>query len=427
MKKKVLSRSAVLTLVMVLVVLPFITCAPAPSPVEPVAAEKVVKIGVLSDLTGPYSSMSIGGGEHDGYMEHCKMVNENGGINGVKIDPLWADHQANAALAVAAYKRIKSAGAVVFNCMTSVEGMALKAMLEADKIPMIGTSSAIGVYIPPAWSYCVMNSGHTYAGALKWFYEDVYQPKDLGRPMKVATIAWNNAWGHEAVRAAKSYIDRNPDVELVVELYPATMALDYTSELMVAVEEKVDVVYSFGIGGFGLPAMARDAAKVGLPEDVKILMEGGVQTAAFVKMAGAEMDTYVRGSYIYGLLGEENEKPGVKLMYDTFRKYQGREPDNAYYVVGWAPALVTVEAVSRALDEVGYDNLTSQAVKDAIDSIDGWETGGVIPTVSFKDSANDRQAVEMTRMVKHDFAGKKDIALTDYISCPWDYFFPPED
>ena len=68
-------------------------------------AQKEIKIGVLYDLTGPFA----GGGSEAGYLGTkyaIDMVNEKGGVEGVKIVPVYADAQSKADVAISETERL---------------------------------------------------------------------------------------------------------------------------------------------------------------------------------------------------------------------------------------------------------------------------------------------------------------------------------
>ncbi len=68
-------------------------------------AQKEIKIGVLYDLTGPFA----GGGSEAGYLGTkyaIDMMNEKGGVEGVKIVPVYADAQSKADVAISETERL---------------------------------------------------------------------------------------------------------------------------------------------------------------------------------------------------------------------------------------------------------------------------------------------------------------------------------
>ena len=73
-------------------------------------ASKTIKIGGLFDITG--GTGSVGTPYAEGVRDYVHYLNDNGGINGMKIELLDVDYQYKIPQALAAYKKFKSAGVV---------------------------------------------------------------------------------------------------------------------------------------------------------------------------------------------------------------------------------------------------------------------------------------------------------------------------
>ena len=151
-------KSGMLVVVALLLALPVIACAPPEGAVPP-PEEKVIRIGNVSDLTGPYST--IGVPIFYGHYDYFKYLSEEeGGVNGIEVEELWADHKGDPAFAITLYRRFKAQGVVAMITTTSTETTALLAMLEADKIPATGTATSMGLIVPARWYY------NSYCGAM---------------------------------------------------------------------------------------------------------------------------------------------------------------------------------------------------------------------------------------------------------------------
>ncbi len=70
-----------------------------------IAQEKVIRIGVIYDFTGPFAA---GGSEAAaiGTRIAIDLVNERGGVEGYRIEPVWADAQSKAEVAIAEAERL---------------------------------------------------------------------------------------------------------------------------------------------------------------------------------------------------------------------------------------------------------------------------------------------------------------------------------
>ena len=77
----------------------------AGSALSAVAQDKVIRIGVIYDFTGPFAA---GGSEAAaiGTRIAIDLVNERGGVEGYRIEPVWADAQSKAEVAIAEAERL---------------------------------------------------------------------------------------------------------------------------------------------------------------------------------------------------------------------------------------------------------------------------------------------------------------------------------
>ena len=73
-------------------------------------ASAAYKVGLLSDLTGPTSS--VGTPYAEGIKAYVGWLNENGGIDGEPVELIQVDYAYNVQQALAAYKRFTSSGIV---------------------------------------------------------------------------------------------------------------------------------------------------------------------------------------------------------------------------------------------------------------------------------------------------------------------------
>jgi hypothetical protein len=81
----------------------------------------------------------------------------------------------------------------------------------------------------------------------------------------------------------------------------------------------------------------------------------------------------------------------------------------AEYDVGWVPAAVACEALKKAMDNVGYDNLDGLAIKEAIDSIQDFDIYG-LATVTYK--ADDHRGI--TRGAVYQVEDGKIVRASDW-------------
>ena len=253
-----------------------------------------------------------------------------------------------------------------------------------------------------------------YMPVLANWYLGEFEKKGLDRPMRIATVGWDNAYGRGGLEATADWAQKQEGVEFVAALWFSPMTMDYTSELMVLKEKEVDAIAHIGNGGF----LCRDAAKVGLPEDVALICcPGSICTVAHKALAGPEMSRAF-SVHCYWEWGED--KPFIKMARETQMSYHGDVLETVLYIGGWSATSVLCEGARRAVGNVGYENLTGEAIKEGLDSIKDWDNGSGGP-VSFGDYPKDCVAQERFRIVSFDMGTEQWVPIRDWIQSPGIY------
>ena len=101
-------KKIALMAVLMFVILALVAGACAPAPLE---KEKTIKVGMRVGFTGAAAT--------SGYpltvapVDYVKYLNEQGGIDGMKVKAIWQDNQGQPAKTITAHKRLVHAGVVV--------------------------------------------------------------------------------------------------------------------------------------------------------------------------------------------------------------------------------------------------------------------------------------------------------------------------
>ena len=127
----------------------------------------------------------------------------------------------------------------------------------------------------------------------------------------------------------------------------------------------------------------KDATKLKIRENIEIIgCSQGTYVEETLKPAGYHALGF-RG--VLQLLPSGKDVPMMKTAEEIFNKYKGAPCIGVNYMCGILNGMVIEEALGRALDKVGYENLTPEAVFEALTTIDKLDTGGLSGPISFTD------------------------------------------
>lgn len=388
----------VVILALALIIFPVVNaCAPSAP-----AKEKVIKVGLMMELTGPGSALNSRGQNVAHYLSYWRWVNEQGGIRGIRVEPMWDDNGGNNDRAVANFKKYKDAGAVAVTTVMTVQGEALQTMSTRDRIPLIVPSTSDPLLNPEQWTYTFTPSyTDTFAGILKWIKENW---KGSGRP-RIAQISEEIPMGKAHIEPGKKMaadmgIDFGP-IEFV-----AYTALDLTPQLLRIRDAKADYVY--------LPmrppqhALAlRDATKLGIVDKMEWIIGPQVTHWEMMPFMPEQGDGRLAVSYFSW---PEESFSGKQKVIDILSRYVASDASLGRPVFGtgfwlyWGPYTIMNDAIGRAIDKVGYNKLDGKAVKDAIESTKNLDMFGATPPLNFSPTQHVGESSQ--RFVTVDYKGK---------------------
>lgn len=347
----------------------FTACAPASSP----DGEKVLELGLMASITGPASSASqyaVRGAE-----EYIRYYNEEEGIPGVTVKLVWADTGHFVAQGLSTYNRWIERGIPLWMCVLVDETMTIKPLAERDKTPFLTFAISEKAMYPPGWVYSIYpTDAERFAVWCDWIMANWKED----RPPRVVMMGPDMAYGRSAQAQGTKYAE-SIGVEMLPMEFVPFVPLDTTTQLMRVNELGADFVYITSIWTTAVPIL-KDAERLGLMGKIQFGGYENSQSTAILAL-GSSVEGYTAPRVSYFSLDETN--PGVKFMRDLQMKYRGRIDVAGDECNPIRVSSVACEALKRAVEEVGYENVDGVAVKRALDSIkdfDPYEIGPVTYT-----------------------------------------------
>jgi hypothetical protein len=162
----------------------------------------------------------------------------------------------------------------------------------------------------------------------------------------------------------------------------------------------------------------RDAERLGLLDQIQFAGHSSGIGEKVIEMTGIASEGFsIPRSYPWFA---ETEVPGIKLMIDNMMKYHGEVEREGAYFTGWVEAAVVCEAISRAIENVGYENLDGAAAKEALDGMKDFDVYG-LASITYK--AGDHRGA--TKMAVYEVRGGEIVRASDWREAPsgrdWEY------
>jgi branched-chain amino acid transport system substrate-binding protein len=366
--------------------------------------DDTVRIGVISDLTGP---TAIGGiGMADAITSYFKEVNAAGGIHGRKVEVIVEDCAYAPAKAVAAAKKLIAKDEVFafVSPWGTAPTTALFPLADEGKIPIAPAASlATSIYEPLKRQ--VFAAGTDYVDQSLFIADYAVNELKMKSP-KIGIFCQDDDWGSDHIKGLEIARKKYNLPPFVVETYKYD-AVEFKSQVLNLMKAKPDVV----IVASGIKSGAmflKEAHKM----NWKTTFIGG-NTLGFLvtlEMAGA----YGDGLLVVNIFAMPDEDlPGMKRLVAASKKYYGDkwEPANVkihpYYVYGWLNASIFAEGLKLA----GRD-LTRDGFVKAMEGMKNFDPEGIMGPISY--SATSHGSPGYARMVKGDIANKRFVPLTGW-------------
>jgi branched-chain amino acid transport system substrate-binding protein len=362
-----------------------------------------VKVGGLFDLTG--GTGDVGKQYAEAVLDYVRYVNEKkGGINGREWKLFHTDYAYEIPQAVAAYKKFKSQDQVVAILGWGTgDTEALAPTITKDEIPYLSASYSVHLTDAAKFPYNFIGttSYSTQARVACQFVKQNWKEWNK-RPPKVCFVYSDTGFGRSHVPDAKAEAAKL-GITVVSDQIVDLKALDATSQLLNMQKEGADyLIYQNTI--MSSATVAKDLKKLGLKTKM-ICLNWAIDEKWLELVGGAGEGVY--GCVPYALWTDDN-LPGVKLMQDVSRMYHPEiKARTCRYVQGFSAAMLMEEALKRA-----GANADGKKIKEALESFRNFDTGGLLPPVTY--TATSHEPCNSLRI--YEVKKGKLVPITDYIS-----------
>jgi len=338
--------------------------------------ENPLKVGFSICYTGPvaFKGRPMGNGK----LDCIKYINEElGGIDGHQIEVVWRDNQYDAAKATTIVNELITKGCLLFTTNSSAMMTASKETANRNEVPGIAVFSSPELTNPPKHIYAQMpDYGDDWAAFARYYLDNIW--KGEGKP-KMAMHLLNNSTGAGALAAAKLLAD-----DMGIELLPHEEHDDETISEMESLTrmraQNPDILF---ISSTPQPTsiIIKNAVDLGLYPGITIACAHASFTSELVELAGETAEN-IYGVYPTAKWGDD--VPAMAKMTEYCQKYHPDNYGNMDYITTWAEGLIVAEILRLAVENVGIDNLTPQAVEEhGFKKLNNFDVGGLHGPVSY--------------------------------------------
>jgi branched-chain amino acid transport system substrate-binding protein len=361
-----------------------------------------ITVGLIGARVGPIANIGTGIGE--GLKDWIEYTNSKGGANGHPIKLVEIESQYEVPRGLEVYQRLKQEKATAIVVAGTAISVAVTPLAATDKIPLIypgqgNAQSTDGKKFPYGFPLAPTYPDQASA-ALKAFVDGF---KGEGKP-KVACIGWDAPPGKEYCDALEKAAGEL-GAEVVVNNAVSVKALDATPQVLEVKRAQPDATFhstAFKQAASVLSAYCNEDVKGPLYTWHWALSENEI------KAAGAECAEKAQ----YGGTGmarlPSTDPEGLELL-RAWWKEEGKQnnevsENNQVYGNGLAIGQLVVEGVTKAAEAAGDGEVTSETLKQGLESIKDFDANGSLcPTTVTADDHGGNRSLFVYRFEGQEF------------------------
>lgn len=321
------------------------------------AADTTIKLGNTAPFSGPASAYGTISRAEEAYFQ---MINEQGGINGRKIEFMALDDGYSPSKTVEQTRRLVEQDEVLalFSSVGTAPNIAVQKYLNIKKVPQLFVSSGATRWNNPKQFPWTVGFNPTYEQEGKLYAQYVLQTKPSA---KIAVIIPDEDAGKDYLRGFKEGLGEHID-QLVSSTTYLTSDPTIDSQMVTMRESGADVFFAEATPKFAAQAIKKAASMGWKP--LIILPTVSNSVSAVLEPAGLENTVgVVTGLY----LKDPNDArwaddPAVKEFLAWMKKYQpNANTGDLFNVQGYTVAQVMVSVLQNCKDDVSRENIIKQA------------------------------------------------------------------
>jgi branched-chain amino acid transport system substrate-binding protein len=356
------------------------------------ASDTEIKIGNVEAYSGPVSAYGVIGKTEDAYF---KMVNDQGGINGRKINFITYDDGYSPPKTVEQIRKLIESDEVflVFNALGTPTQTAVQKYHNTKKVPQLFIASGASKWNDPKEFPWTMGFQPSYRVEARIFAKYILKSKP---DAKVAVFYQNDDFGKDYVAGLKEVFgDKTSSILIAEESYETTEP-SIDSHIVKLKGTGADVLVNISTPKFAAQAIKKMAEMEWKP--MHVMTDVSISIGAVMKPAGFEnCEGILSALYIKDASDPQwKDDVGMKKFMTFIDKYMpGANVADANLVYGYAAAQTMVQVLKQAGDDLTRENVMKQAA-----SLKDFVPDTLLPGIKINTSPTDFGPIEQLQMMQ---------------------------
>ena len=371
----------------------------------PGVTDTEIKIGTTTPYSGPASAYSAGAVSATAYFT---MINEQGGVNGRKINYISLDDAYSPPKTVEQIRRLIESDEVLFlvNPVGTATNMAVVKYINQQKVPHLFIGSGATVFNDPEHYPWTMSWTPHYASEGEIYAKYILAVKPGA---KIGILSQNDDLGRDYLLGFKRALGDKASMMIVSSLTYNTSDPTIDSQVVSLKASGADVFFIVTVPKFSAQAIRKAYDIDWHPQEFVVSIgssiAGAIKPAGFAAAKGIISAAYQKDPADPQWRGD----PAMQAWNVWMDKYNPRVDRSDYY----APYGYNVGfAVVQLLRQCG-DNLTRENIMKQASHLD-MELPLLLPGIRLKTNSTDLRPIKQMRLVRFD--GERYVLFSDVLA-----------
>jgi branched-chain amino acid transport system substrate-binding protein len=371
-----------------------VSAALAQKKYDPGASDTEIKIGNTMPYSGPASAYGTIGKAEAAYF---KKVNDEGGINGRKINFITLDDGYSPPKTVEMVRRLVEQDEVllVFNPLGTPSNTAIQKYLNAKKVPQLFVATGATKWNDPQGNPWTMGWQPNYQTETTIYAKHILKNKPNA---KIGVLYQNDDYGKDYLKGLKDGLGDKAKAMIVAEVSYEVTDPTIDSQIVQLQGAGADVFVNITTPKFAAMAI-RKAYDIGW-KPLQYLNNVSQSVGSVLTPAGLDKSVGIISSN-YGKDPTDpqwNNDPGMKEWRAFMQKYypDGNVADNSN-VYGYSVARTLVQVLKQCGDNLTRENVMKQAA-----NLKDFDTGVGLPGIRINTSPTDFAPIQAVQLMKFD-------------------------
>ena len=358
------------------------------------ASDTEIKIGNIMPYSGPASAYGTIGKTDAAYF---KMINDQGGINGRKINFISLDDGYSPPKTVEMARRLVEQDQVlfIFNSLGTPTNSAIHKYMNAKKVPQLFVATGASKWNDPKHYHWTMGWQPNYQTEGAIYAKHILQTKP---DAKIAVLYQNDDYGKDYLHGFEKGLGAKAKTMIVAKASYETSEPTVDSQIVQLQSSGANVFFNITTPKFAAQAI-RKAYDIGW-HPVQYLNNVSASIGSVLTPAGLDKSKgVITMQYLKDSLDPTwKDDKGMKDWYAFMAKYypEGNVKDGSN-VVGYGVAQTLVQVLKQCGDNLTRANIMKQAA-----NLKNYRTEVLLPGISINTSPTDYAPIEAMQLIQFD-------------------------